>query len=106
MGSIDYIQGNRGQAQVHFETAMALLPGREQEWLVLQLNQDFIGSTLIPGILNRYLGEMGKLDYDADVVLNGNPSVSIYRSPSTRGDGATWKPDGTCPVRAWMARAP
>ena len=31
----------------------------EREWLLLELNQDFIGGTLIPAMLNRYLGETG-----------------------------------------------
>ncbi len=67
----------------------------EREWLLLELNQDFIGGTLIPAMLNRYLGETGKLDYDAEVVLDANRNVLIYRSPSGRGNGTTWTPDAS-----------
>ena len=56
-------------------------PGlREQEWLIVELNLDYIRGALLPGMLTRYLGDAGKLDYDAEVVVNENPSESIYRS--------------------------
>ena len=67
----------------------------EREWLLLELNQDFIGGTLIPAMLNRYLGETGKLDYDSEVVLDANRNVLIYRSPSGRGNGTAWTPDAS-----------
>ena len=67
----------------------------EQEWLLLELNQEFIGGTLIPAMLTRYLGETGKLDYEAEVVLDANRNISIYRSSTDRGDGITWTPDAS-----------
>src|SRR5229473_3179756 len=67
----------------------------EREWLLLELNQDFIGGTLIPAMLNRYLGETGKLDYDSEVVLDANRNVLIYQSPSARGNATTWTPDAS-----------
>jgi len=57
----------------------------ELEWLLAELNLDYIGGTLIPEMLTRYLGSSGKLEYDAKVVVNGNPSVSIYQSFSDSG---------------------
>ncbi|HLJ17040.1 MAG TPA: hypothetical protein VKV15_21285 [Bryobacteraceae bacterium] len=53
----------------------------EQEWLLIDLDVDYTRGTLLPAMLNRYLGDSG-LDYDAEVVVNGNPSQQIYRSPS------------------------
>ena len=55
----------------------------EQEWLVLELNLDYMRGVLLPEMLTRYLGDAGKLDYDAEVVANGIPSMSIYRSVSS-----------------------
>jgi signal transduction histidine kinase len=49
---------------------------------VLELNQEFIGRTLIPEMLNRYLGGGGKIDYSAEVTTDGNPPVLIYGSES------------------------
>lgn len=40
--------------------------------------------------MNRYLGNEGKLDYDAEVVVNGNPSEIVYRSgPLEQPGGST-----------------
>ena len=51
----------------------------EQEWLLIDLDVDYVRGTLLPAMLNRYLGDSGRLDYDAEVVVNGNPSQQIYR---------------------------
>ncbi len=55
-------------------------PGREQEWLVLDLNLDYVRRTLLPELLRRNLGRAGTLDYDAEVVENQDPSTLIYSS--------------------------
>ncbi len=57
--------------------------GGEQEWLVLELNLDYLRASLFPEMLSRYLGGSGKLDYDADVVLNSDPAVSIFQSSAS-----------------------
>jgi len=62
--------------------------GDEQEWLVMELNLDYLRSSLFPEMLNRYLGGAGKLEYDAEVVLNSNPSVSLFRT-STQNPNPT-----------------
>jgi signal transduction histidine kinase len=67
----------------------------EQEWLVLELNLDYIRSTLLPDMLTRYLGDAGKLDYHAEVSLLSNPSVSIYRSLPEHSHPADAPPDGS-----------
>ncbi|PYU76227.1 MAG: hypothetical protein DMG49_01810 [Acidobacteria bacterium] len=53
---------------------------QEQEWLILELNLDYLRSTLLPAMLSRYLGDTGKADYDAEAVDKRNPSISVYRS--------------------------
>ena len=46
-------------------------PGfQEQEWMVVELNLDYLRGTVIPELLYRYLGK----DYDAEVVVAGDPS--------------------------------
>jgi signal transduction histidine kinase len=54
-------------------------PGfQEQDWLIVELNLDYLRGTMLPELLYRYLGK----DYDAEVVVAGNPSVVIYHSSS------------------------
>ncbi len=52
-------------------------PGfQEQDWLIVELNLDYIRGSVIPELLYRYLGK----DYDAEVVAGNDPSVVIYHS--------------------------
>lgn len=57
-------------------------PGRaEQEWLALELNLDYVRGTMLPELLHRYLAPGGnKLDYQAEVTDNADPSKLIYQS--------------------------
>lgn len=66
----------------------------EQEWLLLDLDADFIGQTLLPEMLNRYLGQTGNLEYDAEVFSKADPSFSIYRSSVDSSEPA-WIPDAS-----------
>jgi len=65
----------------------------EQEWLLLDLDADYIGHTLLSDMLNRYLGQHGKLEYDAEVVARANPAITIYSSSTESPRAATWIPD-------------
>ncbi|MDQ1406233.1 MAG: hypothetical protein QOG55_1862 [Acidobacteriaceae bacterium] len=67
----------------------------EQEWLLLDLDPDHIGHTLLSEMLNRYLGQSGKLEYDAEVVARANPAISIYRSSTDSSRAARWTPDAS-----------
>lgn len=53
---------------------------REQEWLLVELNLDYIRGTLLPELLQRHLGGRGKLEYQAEVVSNADPSQVIFQS--------------------------
>ena len=66
----------------------------EQDWLLLDLDAEFIGQTLVPEMLNRYLGQTGNLEYDAEVFAKADPSLSIYSS-SPEPSKATWIPDAS-----------
>src|ERR1700719_1998032 len=67
----------------------------EQEWLLLDLDADHIGHTLLSDMLNRYLGQHGKLEYDAEVVARANPAITIYRSSTDSSGATTWIPDAS-----------
>ena len=66
----------------------------EQDWLILDLDAEFIGQTLLPEMLNRYLGQSGNLEYDAEVTSNADPAFSIYRSSDVGGQ-VSWIPDAS-----------
>jgi signal transduction histidine kinase len=56
-------------------------PGRaEQEWLLVELNVDYVRSVVLPELLQRYLGGEGRLDYQSEVVSNNDSAQIIYRS--------------------------
>ena len=68
---------------------------QEREWLILELNLDYLRNTLLPALLNRYLGDSGKADYDAEVVDKRNPSVPVYRSRSDDGHPIAGRADAS-----------
>jgi signal transduction histidine kinase len=68
---------------------------REQDWLILKLNDAHITRTLIPQMLNAYLSVSGKLDYDAQVVINQIPFTPLYESQSRSAHRSVWIPDAS-----------
>ena len=54
--------------------------GREQEWLIVELNLDYLRTTMLPAYLTRYLGEAGKQEYDAEVVFASDSSKVVFQS--------------------------
>jgi signal transduction histidine kinase len=70
----------------------------EQEWLLLDLDADHIGHTLLSEMLNRYLGQNGKLEYDAEVVARANPAITIYRSVVDSSRAISWIPDASIDI--------
>jgi signal transduction histidine kinase len=66
----------------------------EQEWLILELKLDYVRNTLLPAMLNRYLGDTGRMDYDTEVVDNTGSSPPIYQPTSgDRKDHSAGQPD-------------
>ncbi len=52
-------------------------PGvQEQDWMIVELNLDYLRGTVLPELLYRYLGK----DYDAEVVVAADSSSVIYHS--------------------------
>jgi signal transduction histidine kinase len=55
-------------------------PG-EQEWLIAELNLDYVRDTMLPELLRHHLGGGGsKLDYRVEVVSIADPSHVIFES--------------------------
>jgi signal transduction histidine kinase len=66
---------------------------REQEWLVLELDQDVLARTVIPAMLDQYVGDTRKLDYRIDGASGGVPTAFIYASGDDPKGG--WTPDAS-----------
>ena len=52
-------------------------------WLLLEINLDYVRSSLIPELLHRYLATGGKLDYQAEVIDGRDPSKVIFETGPT-----------------------
>jgi signal transduction histidine kinase len=76
------------------------VPGmREQEWLLAEPDRTAVQQSLLAPLLNRYLGDSGRLDYDAEIVEAGetgrpegrgapDASIALMRMPrGGRGRG-------------------
>jgi signal transduction histidine kinase len=57
----------------------------EQEWLVVELDLDYVRTDVLPELLQRHLGAGGRLDYQAEVVTRTDPPVVIYQSDAGQG---------------------
>ena len=68
---------------------------REQEWLLVELNLDYVRSALLPDLLYRHLGGGGKLQYRAQVVSNADPSQVIFQSAPGQDGGILRAPDAS-----------
>jgi signal transduction histidine kinase len=68
---------------------------REQDWLLLEINMSYIRDTLLPDLLNRFLGEGGRLDYDAVVFDSFHPSEVVCDLSPGHPRGIERKPDGS-----------
>jgi signal transduction histidine kinase len=69
-------------------------PGKP-EWLVAELNLDYVRNTLLPELLERYIGERGSVGYDAEVTASGAPDRSIFRLAPTAGSRAAGPADAS-----------
>jgi signal transduction histidine kinase len=65
----------------------------EQEWLLAELNLDYVRTAMLPELLHRHLGAGGKLDYQAEVVSNADPSRVIFQSAPGQEGRITESPD-------------
>lgn len=74
-------------------------PGpREQGWLVVEVNLDYVRGTMLPELLQRYLAAGGKLDYQAEVIENANPTKVIFQSAAGTNDRILSSHDASVPL--------
>lgn len=52
----------------------------ELEWLIVEINLNYIRGSMLPDLLRRHLGGGGKLPYQAEVVNGADPSNVIFHS--------------------------
>jgi signal transduction histidine kinase len=57
---------------------------REQEWLVLELDLDYICGTHLPDLVERHLGARGNQGYELEVVMRMDPSITVCPSGTQR----------------------
>jgi signal transduction histidine kinase len=55
-------------------------PEGEQEWLLAEPDVAYLRRKTFPELLDRYLADSGKLDYDTEVVEAARPSHVIYQA--------------------------
>lgn len=72
-------------------------PGRpgEQDWLLVELNVEYVRSTMLPELLQRHLGGGGKLDYEAEVVDSADPTHVIFEVNPQTGTRRIGTPDAS-----------
>jgi signal transduction histidine kinase len=74
-------------------------PGpREQGWLIVEVNLDYVRATMLPELLHRYLAAGGKLDYQAEVIENADPAKVIFQSASVTNDRILSSHDASVPL--------
>jgi signal transduction histidine kinase len=82
---------NRGTAQQHQRTgppnrppASVFTPPPESEWVLLQLDTNYLCNTWLPELAKTYLNSSGPLIYDVQVKAILSPHAVIYSSPSNK----------------------
>jgi signal transduction histidine kinase len=53
---------------------------RESEWLIFELNVQYVRESMLPELLQRYLGAGGPVDYQVQVLTRTNPPSMIYQT--------------------------
>lgn len=53
-------------------------PRKELDWLIVELDLDYLRTSLLPDLLHRHLGASGNLDYRVAVTLRDVPSAVVY----------------------------
>ncbi len=67
----------------------------EQEWLIVEINLDYVRAELIPQLIQRHLSFDGKLEYATEIFVRANPSNIIYSSGSNPNQRISDNTDGS-----------
>ena len=57
-------------------------PPRELEWLLFELDRNYVWTSVLPDLLHRHLGDAALEDYDVQVAMRGRPSSPIFEPDS------------------------
>ncbi len=76
----------------------------EQEWLIVELNEDRIRETMLAALLKKYLSEPGGLNYDTEVTVNSDVSKVIF--PSGLNQSIVSTADASVPLLTIQGRPP
>lgn len=57
----------------------------ELDWLVLELDLEYVRAGWLPELLQRHLGARGMLEYQIEVVPRGNPDQILFQSDTESG---------------------
>ena len=68
---------------------------REAQWLILELDRDYLGRVLLPQVVRRHLGTGGALDYQVEVVSTSEPLAVLYESEGATDRRIRDNPDGS-----------
>jgi signal transduction histidine kinase len=71
---------------VFADSAAGAPPGGELEWMIFDLNQDYVRTNLLPRLATEFLNPVGEAVYDVSVSGRGRSPRAIF---STRGDGSS-----------------
>lgn len=78
-------EGNAMEVPLFAATSQGPFGRREIAWIILQVNGEYLLSTLLPEILPRHLGANGSLDYQVEVVSRASLQSVLYRSDADTG---------------------
>ncbi len=62
---------------------------RERAWTVIELNLDYVRTSLLPDLIQRHLGDGSAHEYHLEVVARSQPSTVIYDSQPDHGSPLT-----------------
>ncbi len=79
---------------------------REQEWVLLELDESYIRDTMLPPLIERYLGDARSKgsDYDTEITVLSNPS-SVIQAPAS-GAHIEASPDASVGLLSPQPRMP
>lgn len=78
------------EVPVFAETTTTNAPGSEIEWMIFDLNVDYVRREMLPHLIAEYLNPVGEAVYDASVSWSGASSQVLF---STRKDGSSVAPE-------------
>lgn len=67
----------------------------EQEWLLAELNLEYLFRTVVPELLSRHLGAKPEADYDFKIVHRNQPSIALFNSAPVSANSSAGASDAS-----------